>query len=31
VNVITENFMELTLTEIFAKAKGIYPTWSIRF
>ena len=31
VNVITENFIELTLTEVFAKAKGIYPTWSIRF
>jgi hypothetical protein len=31
VNVITESFVELTLTEVFAKAKGIYPTWSIRF
>lgn len=31
VNVITKNFVELTLTEVFAKAKGIYPTWSIRF
>lgn len=31
VNVITEIFVELTLMEVFAKAKGIYPTWSIRF
>jgi hypothetical protein len=31
VNVTTENFIELALTEVFAKAKGIYPTWSISF
>jgi hypothetical protein len=31
VNVTTNQLLELTLTEVFAKAKGIYPTWSIRF
>jgi hypothetical protein len=31
VNVITAEFIDLSLVEVFAKAKGIYPTWSIRF
>jgi hypothetical protein len=31
VNTATEDFLELNLVEIFAKAKGIYPTWSISF
>lgn len=29
VNTTTEAFMELTLQELFGKARGIYPTWSI--
>lgn len=31
VNIITEECLELTLQEVFAKAKNIYPTWSIQF
>ena len=31
VNTTTGEHMELTLVEMFAKAKGIYSTWSIRF
>lgn len=31
VNITTGDFLELTLMEIFAKARGIYPTWSISF
>jgi hypothetical protein len=31
VNVTTGKYVEMRLTEVFAKAKGIYPTWSIRF
>jgi hypothetical protein len=31
VNTITGAHLELALNEIFAKARGIYPTWSIRF
>lgn len=31
VNTLTKEYVELTLAEIFAKAKGIYPTWSIMF
>ena len=31
VNTVTEDFIELTLGEVFARAKGIYPTWSIMF
>jgi len=31
VNVRTKSHAELTLREVFAKAKGIYPTWSIQF
>ncbi len=31
VNTITGDFAEFSLTEIFARAKGIYPTWSISF
>jgi len=31
VNTLTSQYMELKLNEIFAKAKGIYPQWSISF
>ncbi|MCC6521951.1 MAG: hypothetical protein IT373_04765 [Polyangiaceae bacterium] len=31
VNVRTRTHIELSLREVFAKAKGIYPTWSIQF
>ncbi len=31
ININTEEYLELTLREVFAKAKGIYPTWSIQF
>lgn len=31
VNTLTEETMELTLKQIFEKAKGIYPVWSIQF
>ena len=31
VNIETGDYLELSLIEIFAKAKGIYPTWSICF
>lgn len=31
VNTVTGSFLELKLNEIFAKARGIYPTWSISF
>ncbi len=31
VNTVTGAHMELQLNEIFAKARGIYPTWSISF
>lgn len=31
VNTITKSFIELTLTELFGKAKSIYPKWAIRF
>ena len=31
VNTLTKEHLELTLAEGFAKAKGIYPTWSIMF
>jgi|ERR1051326_631653 hypothetical protein len=31
VNTKTKEHLELTLSEIFAKAKGIYPVWSIMF
>ena len=31
VNTLTGNYIELSLPEIFSKAKGIYPTWSISF
>ena len=30
-NTITGSFLELKLNEVFAKARGIYPTWSISF
>lgn len=31
VNTVSGAFMELQLSEVFAKARGIYPTWSISF
>ena len=31
VNTITKHFEEMTLNQVFAKAKGIYPKWAIRF
>lgn len=31
VNTITEEYLELSLNEVFAKSKGIYPKWAIRF
>lgn len=31
VNTITGAHMELRLAEVFARARGIYPTWSISF
>ena len=30
-NTVTGSFLELKLSEVFAKARGIYPTWSISF
>ncbi len=31
VSTVTGKFIELTLQELFARARGIYPTWSIMF
>jgi hypothetical protein len=31
VNTLTRTYLELSLTEVFARARGIYPTWSIQF
>ena len=31
VNVNTGDFLEMNLREIFAKSRGIYPTWSMSF
>lgn len=31
VNTKTGSFLELSLQEVLAKARGIYPTWSIQF
>ncbi|HEV7926987.1 MAG TPA: hypothetical protein VGR14_16645 [Verrucomicrobiae bacterium] len=31
VNITTGKHLELPLNEVFAKARGIYPTWSISF
>jgi hypothetical protein len=31
VNTVTGSFLELKLNEVFAKARGIYPTWSLSF
>jgi hypothetical protein len=31
VNTINESFMELKLKDIYSKAKGIYPSWSVQF
>ena len=31
VNITTKEHLELSLTDIFARAAAIYPSWSIRF
>jgi hypothetical protein len=31
VNTVTGDYLELSLIQIFSRAKGIYPTWSICF
>ena len=31
VNTCTGNYVELSLPDLFRRARGIYPTWSIRF
>ena len=31
VNTVTGAYIELTLQELFGRARGIYPTWSIMF
>lgn len=31
VNIHTRNYLELSLAQMFGRAKGIYPTWSILF
>lgn len=31
VNTLTGDHIELSLREVFARSRGIYPTWSIRF
>jgi len=31
VNTITKQYKEMSLNEVFAKSKGIYPKWAIRF
>ncbi len=31
VNTVTGTYIELTLQELFGRARGIYPTWSIMF
>ena len=31
VNIQSGSYLEMTLSEIFARARGIYPTWSISF
>lgn len=31
VNTVTSAYIELTLQELFGRARGIYPTWSIMF
>jgi hypothetical protein len=31
VNTVTKEYMEMTLNQVFAKSKGIYPKWAIRF
>ncbi len=31
VNINTGDYLELSLSQMFARAKGIYPTWSILF
>jgi hypothetical protein len=31
VNTVTGAVLDLTLTELFSRARGIYPTWSIAF
>lgn len=31
VNTVTGKYLELTLQELFGRARGVYPTWSIMF
>ncbi len=31
VNTLTKDYIELSLNDVFSKAKGIYPKWAIRF
>jgi Protein NO VEIN, C-terminal len=31
VNILSGEYKEMSLQDVFAKSKGIYPTWSIRF
>lgn len=31
VNILTATYLEMELREVFARAKGIYPSWSIKF
>ncbi|HEY1810984.1 MAG TPA: hypothetical protein VGG74_01420 [Kofleriaceae bacterium] len=31
VNTITREYLDQTLRQIFARSRGIYPTWSVRF
>ena len=31
VNTLTRSHLELMLTEVFARARAIYPSWSVRF
>lgn len=31
VNIVTNEVLDLSLREVFAKARGIYPSWSIKF
>lgn len=31
VNTLSNQILELQLTEVFARARGIYPTWSVSF
>jgi hypothetical protein len=31
VNILTEDYADLSLNELFGKAKAIYPAWHIKF